>query len=141
MKKFDFISDYLLIIFQSPSRKPALLPLSHLTWTAKCLPRRFVSLVLETEDQGQGTETAAEVIFMLNGKNMENQFPLFTAVHHIFINQMQPEEFIDHILLKSHSFKRSKSMYLHVWTYTAIFLDTLPWQKYQFWDWLLKSKL
>ena len=56
-------------------------------------------MVLETGDQGQGTETAAEVIFMLNCKNMENQFPLFTAVHHIFINHIKPEEFIDHILL------------------------------------------
>ena len=45
--------------------------------------------------KSQGPETAAEVNFMLKGKNMENQFPLFTAVHRIFINQMQPEEFID----------------------------------------------
>jgi len=54
---------------------------------------------LETEllngQKSQGPETAAEVNFMLKGKNMEDQFPLFTAVHRIFINQMQPEEFID----------------------------------------------
>ena len=51
--------------------------------------------VFDLGQKSQGPETAAEVNFMLKGKNMENQFPLFTAVHRIFINEMQPEEFID----------------------------------------------
>ncbi len=31
--------------------------------------------------KAQGPETAAEVNFMLKTKNMENEYPLFTAVH------------------------------------------------------------
>ena len=57
--------------------------------------------------KSQGPETAAEVNFMLKGKNMEDQFPLFTAVHRIFINQMQPEEFID--TLRNHPVHADKN--------------------------------
>ena len=57
--------------------------------------------------KSQGPETAAEVNFMLKGKNMEEQFPLFTAVHRIFINQMQPEEFID--TLRNHPVHADKN--------------------------------
>ncbi len=31
--------------------------------------------------KAQGPETAAEVNFMLRAKNMEDEYPLFTAVH------------------------------------------------------------
>ena len=48
----------------------------------------------------QGPETAAEVNFMLKAKGLETKFPLFTAVHRIFINEMKPEELID--VLRSH---------------------------------------
>ncbi len=43
--------------------------------------------VAELEDEilggmkAPGAETAAEVNFMLKAKNMEDDFPLFTAVH------------------------------------------------------------
>lgn len=43
----------------------------------------------------QGPETAAEVNYMLKGKNMEDKFPLFTAVHKICVGEMKPDEFID----------------------------------------------
>jgi len=43
----------------------------------------------------QGPETAAEVNFMLKNKGLEDKFPLFTAVHRIFIDEMKPEELID----------------------------------------------
>lgn len=45
----------------------------------------------------QGPETAAEVNFMLKAKNMEDKFPLFTAIHKICIGEMKPEEFLDQL--------------------------------------------
>jgi len=48
----------------------------------------------------QGPETAAEVNFMLKEKHMEELFPLFTAVHHIFTKNMEPEQLIE--MLRCH---------------------------------------
>lgn len=45
----------------------------------------------------QGPFTADEVNYMLKNKNMENKFPLFTAVHKICIGEMKPQQFIDAI--------------------------------------------
>jgi len=45
--------------------------------------------------QLQGPPTAEEVNFMLKNKNMENKFPLFTAVHRICIGEIAPEQMID----------------------------------------------
>jgi len=62
------------------------------------LQRKSVQ-VLEKEllngQKSQGPETAAEVNFMLKAKGLEDQFPLFTAVHRIFTNDMKPEELIE----------------------------------------------
>ena len=62
------------------------------------LQRKSVQ-ILEKEllngQKSQGPETAAEVNFMLKGKGLEDQFPLFTAVHRIFTNDMKPEELIE----------------------------------------------
>jgi len=43
----------------------------------------------------QGPETAAEVNYMLKAKDMENKFPLFTAVHHICIGEAEPKTVIE----------------------------------------------
>jgi len=57
----------------------------------------------------QGPETAAEVNHMLKAKGLENKFPLFTAVHSIFTNQMKPEELID--MLRQHPLHENPSEY------------------------------
>lgn len=44
--------------------------------------------------QLQGPPTAEEVNFMLKSKNMEDKFPLFTAIHKICIGVITPEEMI-----------------------------------------------
>ena len=56
-----------------------------------------------------GPETAAEVNHMLKAKGLENKFPLFTAVHSIFTNQMKPEELID--MLRQHPLHENPSEY------------------------------
>lgn len=43
----------------------------------------------------QGPETAAEVNYMLKAKNLESEFPLFTQIHRICINEAAPETIID----------------------------------------------
>ncbi|KAL7016173.1 hypothetical protein ACKWTF_009952 [Chironomus riparius] len=43
----------------------------------------------------QGPETAAEVYHMLKTKDMEDQFPMFTAVHKICIGELKPDHFIE----------------------------------------------
>ncbi|KAI4477081.1 hypothetical protein M0804_013082 [Polistes exclamans] len=43
----------------------------------------------------QGPFTAEEVNYMLKSKNMENKFPLFTAVHRICIGQLKAADLID----------------------------------------------
>lgn len=45
----------------------------------------------------QGPITAEEVNYMLKSKNMENKFPLFTAIHKICTNQLKPADLIDNI--------------------------------------------
>ena len=50
--------------------------------------------------KSQGPQTAAEVNFMLKNKNLEDKFPLFTAVHNIFIGNRKPQEIID--VLRNH---------------------------------------
>jgi len=45
--------------------------------------------------QLQGPPTAEEVNFMLKNKNLEQKFPLFTAVHQICMGQISPEQMID----------------------------------------------
>uniref|UniRef100_A0A0K8TP17 Glycerol-3-phosphate dehydrogenase [NAD(+)] n=1 Tax=Tabanus bromius TaxID=304241 RepID=A0A0K8TP17_TABBR len=45
----------------------------------------------------QGPITAEEVNYMLKNKNMENKFPLFTAIHKICTNQLKPADLIDNI--------------------------------------------
>jgi len=54
---------------------------------------------LETEmlngQQLQGPPTAAEVNVMLKRKNIEDAYPLFTAVHKICIGEMEPKQLID----------------------------------------------
>jgi len=57
----------------------------------------------------QGPETAAEVNFMLKQKGLEDQFPLFTAVHKICQGQMKVEEFIDQ--LRSHPIHENPDYY------------------------------
>ncbi|XP_069668883.1 glycerol-3-phosphate dehydrogenase [NAD(+)], cytoplasmic isoform X2 [Periplaneta americana] len=42
----------------------------------------------------QGPITASEVNFMLKSKNMEDKFPLFTAVHWICTKQLEPQKLI-----------------------------------------------
>ncbi|KAL4716615.1 hypothetical protein ACJJTC_008250 [Scirpophaga incertulas] len=48
----------------------------------------------------QGPITAEEVNFMLANKNMENKFPLFTAVYRICRGELKPSDFID--CIRSH---------------------------------------
>jgi glycerol-3-phosphate dehydrogenase (NAD+) len=60
----------------------------------------------------QGPETAAEVNFMLKKKGMEDHFPLFTAVHRIFINEMKPEQLID--MLRDHPVHAKPEEYAHL---------------------------
>jgi glycerol-3-phosphate dehydrogenase (NAD+) len=43
----------------------------------------------------QGPFTAEEVNYMLKAKNMEQKFPLFTAVHRICIGELKPTDLID----------------------------------------------
>ncbi|XP_042234677.1 glycerol-3-phosphate dehydrogenase [NAD(+)], cytoplasmic-like isoform X3 [Homarus americanus] len=43
----------------------------------------------------QGPYTAAEVNFMLKTKNMEDRFPLFTAIHQICLGDLTPAAMID----------------------------------------------
>jgi len=45
----------------------------------------------------QGPYTADEVHYMLNNRDMLNEFPLFTAVHRICVGQLKPDAFIDQI--------------------------------------------
>lgn len=56
---------------------------------------------LESEMLGgqklQGPETAAEVNFMLKAKGMEDQFPLFTAVHHICKGEKPVDHFLNYL--------------------------------------------
>jgi len=56
---------------------------------------------LETEmlngQKLQGPITAEEVNFMLKNKNMEEKFPLFTAIHRICIGELKPSELINSI--------------------------------------------
>ncbi|KAL1453194.1 hypothetical protein WDU94_007359 [Cyamophila willieti] len=54
----------------------------------------------------QGPFTADEVNYMLKNKNMEAQFPLFTAVHKICIGEVKPQQFIDAI--REHPDHKSK---------------------------------
>ncbi|XP_070172755.1 glycerol-3-phosphate dehydrogenase 1 isoform X2 [Polyergus mexicanus] len=48
----------------------------------------------------QGPFTAEEVNYMLKSKNMENRFPLFTAIHRICIGELKPTDLID--CIRSH---------------------------------------
>ncbi|XP_025994576.1 glycerol-3-phosphate dehydrogenase [NAD(+)], cytoplasmic isoform X3 [Solenopsis invicta] len=48
----------------------------------------------------QGPFTAEEVNYMLKAKNMENRFPLFTAVHRICIHELKPMDLVD--CIRSH---------------------------------------
>jgi len=48
----------------------------------------------------QGPPTAAEVNHMLKAKNMEERFPIFTAVHLICKGEKKPEDFIE--CMKNH---------------------------------------
>lgn len=48
----------------------------------------------------QGPFTAEEVNYMLKTKNMENKFPLFTAIHRICVGELKPMDFID--CIRSH---------------------------------------
>ncbi|KAL3837377.1 hypothetical protein ACJMK2_022739 [Sinanodonta woodiana] len=48
----------------------------------------------------QGPPTAYEVNYMLKSKNMEDRFPLFTAIHRICNGELKPEQFIE--CLKNH---------------------------------------
>lgn len=45
----------------------------------------------------QGPFTAEEVNYMLKAKNMEDRFPLFTAVHRICIGETTPMELIEYL--------------------------------------------
>jgi glycerol-3-phosphate dehydrogenase (NAD+) len=45
----------------------------------------------------QGPHTAEEVNFMLKARGLENEFPLFTAVHRICIGELKPMALIDSI--------------------------------------------
>jgi len=59
---------------------------------------------LETEmlngQKLQGPETAAEVNYVLRAKGLEEEFPLFTAVHRICIGELKPEQLLES--LKNH---------------------------------------
>lgn len=48
----------------------------------------------------QGPPTAAEVNTMLKQKNLEDRFPLFTAIHKVCIGELKPEDFME--CLKNH---------------------------------------
>ncbi|KAM0728200.1 Glycerol-3-phosphate dehydrogenase [NAD(+)], cytoplasmic [Formica fusca] len=48
----------------------------------------------------QGPFTAEEVNYMLKSKNMEDRFPLFTAIHRICIGELKPTDLID--CIRSH---------------------------------------
>jgi len=54
---------------------------------------------LETEllngQKLQGPPTAAEVNYVLKKRNMEAQFPLFTAIHRICVQELRPDQFIE----------------------------------------------
>jgi len=43
----------------------------------------------------QGPETAVQVNLMLVANKMEDKFPLFTAVHNVFLGKIKPEQFVD----------------------------------------------
>jgi len=43
----------------------------------------------------QGPETAAEVNYMLKARGLEDEFPLFTTVHRICQQELQPENLLD----------------------------------------------
>lgn len=58
----------------------------------------------------QGPITAAEVNYMLKHKNMENEFPLFTAVYKICSGEYKPASFIDQI--RNHPEHRVKLSHL-----------------------------
>ncbi|XP_043247946.1 glycerol-3-phosphate dehydrogenase [NAD(+)], cytoplasmic-like isoform X1 [Colletes gigas] len=45
----------------------------------------------------QGPFTAEEVNYMLKARNMENRFPLFTAIHRICIGEIKATELIEYI--------------------------------------------
>jgi len=67
--------------------------------SAAFVTRKKSIVELETEmlngQKLQGPETAAEVNFMLKAKGLEAEFPLFTAVHKICIEEMPVESLID----------------------------------------------
>ena len=48
----------------------------------------------------QGPITAEEVNYMLKGRNMEDRFPLFTAIHRICTGDLKPTDLID--CIRSH---------------------------------------
>lgn len=48
----------------------------------------------------QGPITAEEVNYMLKAKNMEDKFPLFTAIHKICTGQIKAAQLID--CIRSH---------------------------------------
>ncbi|XP_058795215.1 glycerol-3-phosphate dehydrogenase [NAD(+)], cytoplasmic-like [Phymastichus coffea] len=48
----------------------------------------------------QGPFTAEEVNYMLKARNMENRFPLFTAIHRICVNELKAQDLID--CIRSH---------------------------------------
>ena len=52
----------------------------------------------------QGPETALEVNMMLKAKGKEDEFPLFTAVHRVFLGEIKPEAVID--ALRNHPVHR-----------------------------------
>jgi len=52
----------------------------------------------------QGPETAAEVNMMLKAKGKEDEFPLFTAVHRVFMGEIKPVAVID--ALRNHPVHR-----------------------------------
>jgi len=43
----------------------------------------------------QGPETAVQVNLMLVANKMEDKFPLFTAVHNVFLGKIKPEQLVD----------------------------------------------
>ncbi len=59
----------------------------------------------------QGPATAAEVHVTLKQKNLEDKFPLFTAVHKIFTRQMTPQEIVD--VLRDHPIHSHSEDYVH----------------------------
>ena len=63
--------------------------------------------------KSQGPQTAAEVNFMLKKRDLEENFPLFTAVHRIFTREMEPEKLID--VLRSHHVFQDDNAFKVVW--------------------------